>query len=234
MSMSTKRTARIAGWMYFLSSLPAPFALLYLPGRLYVAGDPAATAHNIAANEGLVRLAIADELFCGAAFVFVAFALHRLLEGVDRRHAALMVTLAVASVPISFLNVVHEVAALYLAKGGDFLSALDRHQLDALATLFFRLHGFGTNVAAVFWGLWLLPFGLLVYRSGFLPRVLGVLLLINGFAYPIVSFTTVLAPQYRNAVWQMAFPFLFGEMAIMLWLVIRGARDQPLPESAAA
>src|SRR5512146_1808887 len=106
MSMSTKRTARIAGWMYFISSLPAPFALLYLPGRLYVAGDPAATAHNIAANEGLVRLAIADELFCGAAFVFVAFALHRLLEGVDRRHAALMVTLAVASVPISFLNVI--------------------------------------------------------------------------------------------------------------------------------
>lgn len=230
---STKKAARFAGWLYLLGGLPAPFSLLYLPRKLFVPKDAAATARNILANESLLRLSIVVELYCAVTIIFIAFALYRLFEGVDRRQAALMVTLFVVSVPITFVNVVNDIAALILARGADVLTVFDRRQLDALAMFFMRLHGQGVGVAAIFWGLWLIPFGMLVYRSGFLPRVLGVLLIANGLAYPIQSLTTLLLPEYREAVWRATLPFLFGELAIILWLVIRGARDQPLAEASA-
>ncbi len=143
-----------------------------------------------------------------------------------------MVTLFAISIPISCLNVLNEVSALILLRGADFLSVFTRPQLDALAMVFLRLHNSGFVVAEIFWGLWLFPFGVLVYRSGFLPRILGALLIINGFAYPAISFTALLLPQYSDVVSRITFPTLFGEAAIMLWLLIKGAKDQPLFDSA--
>jgi hypothetical protein len=230
---SLKRTARIAGALYFLACIPAPFSLLYIPRALIVPGNATATAGKILASESMFRLGIAGELISSVAFIFVVLALYRLFQGVDKRQASLMVTLFVVSVPISFLNALNNIAALILLRGADFLSVFTKPQLDALALVFLRLHGQGLILASIFWGLWLVPFGILVYRSGFLPRILGVLLIINCFAYVIPSFTTVLLPQYRDVVSRIALPFLLGELAIALWLVIRGARDQPLTVAAA-
>ena len=230
---SLKKTARIAGALYFLACIPAPFSLLYIPRALIVPGNATATASKILASESMFRLGIAGELVSSVAFIFVVLALYRLFQGVDKRQASLMVTLFVVSVPISFLNALNNIAALILLRGADFLSVFTRPQLDALAMVFLRLHGNGLILASIFWGLWLVPFGILVYRSGFLPRILGVLLIINCFAYVIPSFTTVLLPQYRDIVSRIALPFLLGELAIALWLVIRGAREQPLTVAAA-
>jgi hypothetical protein len=159
--------------------------------------------------------------------IFVVLALYRLLNGVNHNHAVLMVILG-GPMPaaIYFFNVLNDVAALMFALPADFLSAFEKPQLDALVLLFLRLHDYGVFANEIFWGLWLFPFGLLVYRSGFLPRILGVCLYITGFAYLIFSFTGILLPRYLDRVVSFGYPALFGEGPIMLWLLIKGARPR--------
>ncbi len=224
---STKNPGRFAGLLYVLMSIAGFFAMGYVPSKLIVHGNAAATASNIAASETLFRLGIVGELIGQAGFIFVALALYDLLKGVNRRHASLMVTLIVVSIPIAFLNELNSIAALVLVRGADFLSIFEKPQREALAMLFLNLHGQGIVVAEIFWGLWLFPLGLLVYRSRFLPRFLGVWLALAGFAWVILSLTGVLLPQYQNKVFTYAQPAVFGEIAFMLWLVIKGAKPQP-------
>jgi hypothetical protein len=206
--------------------------MIYVPGKLIVDGNAAATADNISAFETLFRLGIAGELIGQAGFIFVALALYDLLKGVNRRHASLMVTLIVVSIPIAFLNELNSIAALVLVRGADFLSLFEKPQRDALAMLFINLHNHGFGVAEIFWGLWLFPLGLLVYRSRFLPRFLGVWLAIGGFANVILSLTGLLLPQYQHEVFTYSQPAFFGEVAFMLWLVIKGARPPALDATA--
>ncbi len=195
-----KKQARLAGLLYLLASIPAPFGLIYVPGTLIVPGDATATADHVRASETLLRLGIASELIGFIIFIFVVLALYRLFKAVNEKHALAMAILLLVSIPISLLNVLNEIAALVLVSGADFLSALEKGQLDALAYLFLRLHGQGFIVAQIFWGLWLFPFGLLVIRSGFIPRVLGFLLFIAGFAYLADSMTALILPSYRHIV----------------------------------
>ncbi len=231
---SIKNPGRFAGLLYVLTSIPGFFALIYVPSKLIVHGNATATAHNILASETLFRLGIAAELICQAGFVFVILALYQLLKGVNQRYALLMLTLALVGIPIAFLNEVNAIAALVLVRGADFLSLFDKPQRDAFAMLFLNLHNEGLGVAEIFWGLWLFPLGLLVYRSRFLPRFLGVWLAIDGFAYVIMSFTSVLLPQYYGKVFMISQPALFGEVAFMLWLLIRGANPKPLVGSVSS
>ena len=227
---SARNPGRFAGLLYLLGSIPAFFALLYVPGKLMVHGDPTATAHNIAASETLYRWSIFADLAGQTIFVFVALALYHLLKGVNRRHALLMLVLLLVSIPIAFLNELNSVAALTLARGSDFLSVFDEPQRIALMRLFLNLRGAGFDVAGVFWGLWLFPLGLLVYRSGFIPRILGILLMGGCFAYLANSFTSLVLPQYEAAVSRWVSPIQLVEMLFMLWLLIVGAKPKPLPD----
>jgi hypothetical protein len=231
---STRNPGRFAGVLYLLTSIVGFFAMAYVPSKLIVHGNAAATANNIAASETLFRLGIAAELIGMAGFIFVALALYDLLKGVNPRQASLMVTLIVVSVPIAFLNELNSIAALVLVRGADFLSIFEKPQRDALAMLFLNLHHYGFVVAEIFWGLWLFPLGLLVYRSRFLPRFLGVWLAIAGFAWVILSLTGVLLPQYQDKVDTYSQPALFGELAFMFWLVIKGARPPALDAAASS
>jgi hypothetical protein len=210
--------------LYLLTSILGAFAMLYVPSKLIVDGNAAVTANNILASETLFRLGIAAELIGQAGFIFVALALYQLLKGVNQRHAAIMVILILVAIPIAFLNEVNSIAALVLVRGADFLSVLEKPQRDALAMLFLKLHDYGLGVAGIFWGLWLFPLGLLVYKSRFLPRFLGVWVAIGGIAYVILSFTEILLPQYQDKVFTISQPAFFGEMALVLWLIIKGAR----------
>jgi uncharacterized protein DUF4386 len=225
---STKNPGRFAGLLYVLMSIPGFFAMAYVPGKLIVHGNAAATASNISASETLFRLGIAAQLISQAGFIFVALALYELFKGVNRRHASLMVTLVVLGIPIAFLNELNSIAALVLVRGADFLSIVEKPQRDALAMLFLNLHHYGFVVAEIFWGLWLLPLALLVYRSRFLPRFLGVWLALAGFAWVILSLTGILSPQVQDTVNTYTQPAIFGEIAFMLWLVIKGARPPAL------
>jgi len=232
----TVKAARVAGLLYLVMGLPAPFALIYLPGKLIVRGNAAATANNILASEMLFRIGIVAELITAVFFVLLVMALYSLLSGVNKTHARVMVGLVLASVAVTFVNVLNNIAALTLFRGADYLylSVFEKPQRDALAMLFLGLHSQGTFVNEIFWGLWLLPFGLLVMRSGFLPRILGVLLIVNGFAYVAISLTWLLLPSYGNLAFQASMPALLGELWIMLWLLIKGAKAQPLAAPASS
>jgi hypothetical protein len=229
----TKKAARIAGFLYLLLTVAGPVRIIYIPGKLFVHGNATATANNIAAHELLFRLGMVSDLFVGTIVIFVALALYRLFKEVDLNLAVLMVILGgLMPAAIYFFNVSNDAAALMLVRGPDFLSVFEKPQRDALAMLFLHLHGQGFVAGEIFYGLWLFPLGVLTYRSRFLPRFLGVWLIINGFAYLVLSFTGLLLPQYENRVSDIAFPVLTGEVAFMLWLLIMGAKPQPLAAPA--
>jgi hypothetical protein len=223
---ATRNPGRFAGLLYVLTSIVGFFAMGYVPDKLIVDGNAAATASNITASETLFRLGIAGELVGQAGFIFVALALYELLKGVNRRQASLMVTLILVSIPIAFLNELNSFAALALVRGTDFLSIFEKPQRDGLAMLFLHLHGRGFVVAEMFWGLWLFPLALLVYKSRFLPRFLGVWLGLAGCAWVIQSLTGTLWPQYQGKVNTYLQPAFIGEIVFMLWLLIRGAKPE--------
>ena len=223
----TKRTARIAGLWYLLTSIFAFWSLLYIPSHFIVRGNAAATAAKIVSYEFVFRLGILSELAGFTGFIFVVRALYRLLSGVNKTQASLMATLMLVSIPISLLNVLNEFAALELVRGGAFLSSFNKQQLDSMAMLFLRLHGYGFSVPEIFWGLWLIPFGLLVCKSGFLPRILGVLLIIACFGYLADSLVSFGVVPYPNIVSSVASILTLGELPLILWLLMVGAKDQP-------
>lgn len=220
------KQARRAGVLYLLACLPAPFALLYVPSVIVVPGDAAATAERVRASGTLLRLGIAGEIIGPTLLVFAALAFYRLLREVDPKHALAMLTLILLSVPISFLNVLNELASMTLVSGAAFLSAFEQSHKDALAYLFLRLHGQGLHLAQIFWGLWLFPFGLLVMRSGFLPRLLGPLLVLAGGAYVVGSLTSLLLPQYAVVVGRFTIALEAGEAPFLIWLLVWGAKPR--------
>jgi hypothetical protein len=226
---SLSKKARVAGLLYIVSSAVGYLRLLYIPSALIVDGNATATANNIVAHESLFRWGFVSELLGGVLWLFVPLALYRLLKGVDHGLAVLMVILGGLMVtPLFFVNAVTDAAALLFVTGADFLSVFDKAQRDAFAMMFLNLHLDLDLANSIFWGLWLLPFGLLVYRSRFLPRFLGVWLIIGCFAYLAFSFAHFLLPAYEEKVFTLGTPFRGGELATMLWLVIMGANEQRL------
>jgi len=228
----TDKAARIAGAVYLSMILTAPFSLIYVPGKLIVRGNAAATADNLLTHETMFRLSILGDLVGQVIFICLAIALYRLLNSVNKIWAGTMVAFVLVSAAIGFLNTLNNIAALILFHGGDFLAVIDKPQRDALAMLFVRLHSHGHFINEIFWGLWLFPFGLLVFQSGFLPRILGIWLMINCFGWLALSIMALFFPTYYDAAFRMAQPVLFGELAIMLWLLIKGAKVPTAPSSA--
>jgi hypothetical protein len=207
----TVNAARITGAIYLSMVLTAPFSLLYVPGKLIVSGNATATSTNVLAHETLFRLSIFGDLVGQVIFVCLAIALYRLLSGVSKTWAALMVAFVLVSAAVAFLNTLNNIA-------------------DALAMLFIRSHSQGIFIDELFWGLWLFPFGLLVYRCNVIPRFLGAWLMINCFAYIGLSATALFFPTYYGAMFGYSQPLLFGELAIMLWLLIKGVRLESAPQ----
>jgi hypothetical protein len=219
----TVKAARIAGAIYLLEVLSGPFGLIYVPSALVVSGNAAATAANILAHGTVFRLAILSDLYSGVVSIFLVLALYRLFKDVDHYQAVLMVILGgIVVAPIFFMNSLNWIAALMLVHGAG-LSAFTVAQQQTLMMLFVRLHSQGNVVNGLLWGLWLLPFGVLVIKSGFIPRFLGYWLLIDGLAYVALTVVGILAPQYHDIGFLIAQPALLGELAIVLFLVIKGA-----------
>jgi len=222
---STHNPGRVAGFWYLLLCVIAPLRLIYIPSKLFVDGNATATVNNIAAHEWLFRFGIVGDLVCGVILIFLVLAFYRLFQGVDQNLAVLVVIFGgVMPAIINFVGVVSDAGALMVVRGGDFLSVFDKPQRDALAMLLLNLRDQQNTAAEILWGVWLFPLAMLVYRSRFLPRFLGVWLVINGFAYVILSLTGELLPQYQDKVFTYSQPALFGEIALTLWLVIKGAQ----------
>jgi Domain of unknown function (DUF4386) len=226
---STRNPGRVAGLWYLLLCVLGPLRLMYIPTKLFVTGNAPATVDHIAAHEWLFRLGMVADLVCAVVLIFLTLAFYRLFKGVDQRLAVLVVVLGgVMPALIDFVNVVRDAGVLTIVRGATFLSVFDKPQRDALAMLLLRQHDDQNTAAEILWGLWLLPLAILVYRSRFLPRFLSIWLVVNGVAYVVLSLTGLLVPRYENTVFMISQPALMGELAIMLWLVIKGATP-PLP-----
>jgi hypothetical protein len=226
---SLSKNARLAGLLYIVASAVGYVSLIHIPTTLIVRGNAAATANNIAAHESLFRLGIVSLLVSSVLFLFLTLALYQLLKGVDQRLAVVMVILgSLVQLPLFFIGATLDSAALLFARGADFLSVFEKPQREAMVMVFLNLHHQLDLANAIFWGLWLLPFGLLVYRSHFLPRLLGIWLMLGCFAWLAFSFTGLLFPAYEDKVFNIGQPFALGEVATMLWLVITGAKERRL------
>jgi hypothetical protein len=219
-----KKTARIAGAVYLSMVVVGPFSLIYVPGKLVVRGNAATTADNILTHQPLFDLWIMGDLIGAVIFVCLAIALYRLLCAVNQTWALLMVSFVLVSATVGFFNTLNTVTAGILFRGADFLAVFDKAQRDALAMLFLRLHSQGHFINELFWGLWLFPFGLLVFRSGFLPRFIGVWLMADCFAWVVLCPMALFDAALYEATFRWAQPLLFGELAIMFWLLIKGAK----------
>lgn len=224
---SLKRQSRTAALLYFFSCAVAPFALLYVPGKLVVRGDAVATANNVRNLEGLLRFGIAAELFSATLVIFAILAFYRLFKSVSPKHSIAFTVLFLLSIPISYVNLLNDVAALTFARGPAFLSAVfDKAQLDAFVLFFFRLHNQGIILAQIFWGLWLLPFGYVVIQSGFIPRFVGIAVITAGCGYIINSSVALFLPSSVQGIGDLAMVLGIGELAFF-WMIIWGAKPQP-------
>ncbi|MEM7114955.1 MAG: DUF4386 domain-containing protein [Chloroflexota bacterium] len=235
--MNTKtnlnKTARFAGILYLLVAVSATFTVMYGPSSLTVPGDAAATFENIVAGESLFRLSIVSEVIGQIAHVWLVLALYKLLKSVSQNQAVLMVVLGLLGVPIALLNVLNNFAVLMLVSGADYLTVFSAEQLQALVMFFLDILNHGFYIAFIPWGLWLYPLGYLVFKSGYIPKILGILLIIACFGYLIDFVTLLLLPNFVEI---RVFTFI-GELLLPLWLVIRGVGETatsvaPVPKTA--
>jgi hypothetical protein len=226
---SVKAAAHRAGALYLLFMVVG-LVDMFSFSHFMVAGDATATARNILAAQTTYRMGILTDFVTLLLFIFLVVSLYHLLKGAGRWHALLMILLVSIGVTIGLVNLFNKLAPLVLLSGADYLSSFTKAQLDALALGFLSLNGDGNTVAAVFWGLWLFPFGILVIRSRFFPRILGILLLVAGFGYVTSSITSIVLPAYSDVVSKVMMPLLFGEFPIIFWLLIKGAKV-PQPQT---
>lgn len=221
-----KKKAHIAGFIYFLLVITGVFSILYIPTTFVEFGDASTTANNILSKEWLYRLGIFVGLISNIIFATLAVALYRLFNEINKWLALLMLVLVVMSATAGFANAFNQIAALVFLSGADFLSVIEKPKLDAIAYAFIRIHSQSTNALEVFWGLWLLPFGLLAYKSRFIPRIFGVLLIIACVGYVLSSFMSIVLPHQKESISTIISILTMGELPIILWLLIFGAREK--------
>lgn len=216
---SIKKTARVAGGLYLLVAVFGAFSIIFVSSTLIVPGDATTTVNNIMASEMLFRFGFVGGLITQTLQILLVLALFKLLKPVSRNLALLMVIFSLIGIPIAMLNLLNQFAALLLLSGADYLTVFDAGQLHALVLLFLELQSHGVSIAAIFWGLWLLPLGYLVFKSGYIPGILGILLIIGGFGYLIDFATFFLIPNFNVEISQFTF---IGELLLPLWLLIKG------------
>ena len=225
---------RVAAFLLLILSPLAVFGMIYVPSILIVHGNAATTARNIMASESLFRLGIASTLLSQLVGIFWVLVLYQLLKPVNKNMAVLMVIFNLLIVPIAMLNELNQFAVLFLSSGADFLRVFTPGQLHTLMSLFLNLHDYGIQIAGIFWGLWLFPYGFLVFRSGFLPRFIGVLLMIGCFGYLIQSFVGFLSPNLVVYTAWLAALTSSGELLLPLWLLIKGVNVERWEKRALA
>ena len=223
---SPKTTARIAGFLYLMVVLTGIFSLMYVPSKLIVSDNASLTFNNIASSETLFRLGIVSGLACYTFFLFLLLALYKLLKPVNESYAKLMVLLAFVSVPMFFINVQNLFTVLSLVNGADYLNVLPAEQLHPQVLLYLDQYDNGMRIVHIFSGLWLFPFGYLVFKSGFLPRVLGILLMLGCFGY-LINFLghTLISDYSKTGISSyISLPASLGEIGTCLWLLIMGVK----------
>jgi len=219
--------ARLAGFLYLVLGVTAAFPQMFVRPSVRVAGDAVATSHNIAANATLFRAAFAIDLVGVASYALVALFLYALLKSISPTMALAMVVLASIGAAVMGANMLNHAAALLFATHAIYPAALGQHGSEGLALLALDLHGIGVFIAQIFFGLWLLPLGYLVYRSNSFPRVLGILLAVGCFCYLADLLLVFLAPGPGRSVGQLvSMPAGIAEVLFAGWLFFKGMKTR--------
>ena len=225
---TTKKTARIAGLLYFLIAITGIFSLMYVPSKLLVWDNPATTVANLKSSEFLFRLEILGEILCYLIYIFLPLVLFQLFKNIHKNMAVIMVILVFISIPISMGSVVHKLDVLSLLGDSSYLNVYSPAQLEAKVMGAFHSYFKGILVAQIFWGLWLFPFGYLLFKSGFLPKILGLFLMVGSIGYFLDAIGRILCPDY-NELWlsdYITIPASIGELGSCLWLLIFGIKTK--------
>lgn len=229
----SKNTQRLPGLIWFLSAVTGGFGLSYIRSNIIVPEDAAATAGNIAASELMYRAAIVSSLFSQIFLFFLGLALFHLFREVNKRVATVLLASTLMSVGIAVVNMLNHFGALFVLSHANLLRAFTPEQLNAIAMIFLRLaNSPGQGLLEIFWVPYYFSFGLLIIRSGFLPKLLGVLLMITSVGFAVNVLEKFLVPQFYPAVFtQLAMAGgALGTIPALLWLLIMGAKVRPLAE----
>lgn len=215
-----KKTARMAGIFFLILAIGTGYSWSYF-NSIFIPGDAITTVNNIQASGHIFRYALMLDLVGEISFIFLIYYLYELFKSVNKEWARLMVMLVIVSIPIALFNLVNLFAPLLLLEGG-YVSALGTTNLNALVMLFHDLYAFGINIAAVFWGLWLLPLAYLTYKSGFVPKFISVFLVIAGLGYTIGSLLQFMSFDLGFNLSSYTF---IGEVMMIIWLLIAGVKE---------
>lgn len=221
-----KKIARISGLLYLIMAITGAYGIMYVPSQLIVNGDPGLTVKNILDNEFLFRTGIMGNLICQTVFIFLALLLYRLFEHVNKHLSRTLLTLVIVSVPIAFIIIFNQLYALLLLKE-DFMNTFEETHVNASAMALLKMYDYGNSAICIFWGLWLIPFGQLTYKSGFIPKFLGILLILGGISYVIDAFTFILFPDFRS-ITNILVSILssIAEISMVFWLLIKGVNNK--------
>jgi hypothetical protein len=223
---TNNKTARMAGFLYLIYIVTTIFADVIGRSKLIVFGDAATTASNIMASKWLFNLSFVSDLVSIVFFLLAAWALYALLKSVNKDLALLFLVLNLSGVAVYSINLLNQFAALLLLSGADYLKVFQADQLQSLAMFFLNLHHNGYWIAQIFFGAWLFPLGYLVYKSGFLPRILGIVMMIHFVGWTMTSLQFFLFPGFP-AITYVTYPLGFiSEFGLTLWLLIMGAKEQ--------
>ena len=232
---SPRHLARIAGGLYLIIIVGGFFDIGYIQAALVVPGDAAATAHNILAHELLYRMGLAAHMITIVCNIPLALIFYELFKAVNRRLALLVVFFTLVGTAVEGANLLNQFAPLMILGGGHYLSAFNTEQLQALAYMPLDLQAISYDIQQVIYAGYLLAAGYLVFKSTFLPRVIGVLLAIGGLCYLTYSFADFLAPEFAaHLVPYIQVPSGLAELSLCLWLLVMGVNTQRWNEQASA
>jgi hypothetical protein len=216
---SPQKIARVAAFVFLIIFIQGMSTELFMRPGMIVPGDAAATVKNIAGSEALFRLSLVSDLIRQMFLLLLPLVLYKLLKPINKNVASFMVIFALVSVPISMLNELNHFAVLLLSSGAGYLTAFKADQLNALVMFFLELRKYGTFIPQVF-SIWVLLLGYLVFKSGFLPRILGILLMLGGLCYSVQAVLFFLFPNFDLMIFGL-FAFI-GEALFYLWLLVKG------------
>jgi len=232
--ISPQLYARIGGVLHLIIIVIGFCSEFFVRDKLVVPRDVTATANNIMASESLWRISIAGDLILLVCAVPLTLILYVLLRPVNKHLALLAVFFNMVEFPIEAASKLCLFAALFFSGNADYLKAFEPHQLHALVKLSLKLHDYGFGIDLVFFGFACLVYGYLLFRSGYFPRTLGVLMAIAGLSYLANSFTLILAPAYAGRIFLVLVLALIGELSFCLWLMLKGVNEQRWKEQASA
>ncbi|MBX2914538.1 MAG: DUF4386 domain-containing protein [Cyclobacteriaceae bacterium] len=220
-----KTTARLAGLLFLLWIVSGFYDMFYVSPKIFVSGDSVASAQNILKYETLFRTGIFSGLITNTIWVLLVWVFYQLFRTVNERYAKLLLASVLVQVPVAFVNAGLSIAAVITLKG-EILKSFELGQRQDLAMTFLKINEYSVLALVLFYGLWLFPLAILVYQSVFIPRFFGIWLILNGIVYVLLSFVGIVLPEYRDIVFTVGMPAMFGELVLMLWLLIKGIRDQ--------